>query len=413
MVKVAAFLSLAVGSASMVDAGACKPVTMLMTRASGSFAKIKNGNWSTEFGLSTVNTANIEGSLKFIMTETIDSETGYTNTEQDGCHRKNHVAYIHFYQMTVCNSDAALWWFNYRDGGVWGDEAKYNYGEYGQYLTMDEGRCHDSRYCNTFHGGQDTPNLGPFVGWQDVSTDPRNPTKNAYWYSLPGECPKHVWKVKTDECNDAHPSGRCPDGVVPDGETCTWSYRMLGQVALDDMVGITKQINPETGKAFKDAEEFCLAGNFEFKRDPDTYDFIEGLPFWQKPLDEEANAERVEILLKTYAEDSSNIPLPSIASLKASNPPCYTSTPGCFDGTKSTCVRDDSMLCVSCDSSTCETVSDATLAFPTSLPAVTFDGKNTDTSGFIDTIVDPVDQATFLAVCATTLFLSFTLAFRL
>lgn len=145
----------------------------------------------------------------------------------------------------------------------------------------------------------------------------------------------------------AHPSGRCDEGVIPDGKIYIRSYHQLGQVKLDDVVGITNTVKPEAGKNFNKAIEFCLAGNIELKRDQNTHDFIEGLPFWQKPSDEAG--ERVEISLAYYAQDQNNIPLPTTESLLTSNPPCYTSSPSCFDGTKST----------PCSSGDCETVTDA------------------------------------------------------
>ena len=346
-------------------ADVCKPVSLTMTRASGSEATFANGTWSTEFGLSSVNTASLYGALKFIMTETIDTHTGYTNDTLDGCHRKNWVSYIHFYKFTICNSDEALWWFNQREAGYGGDKEAYNYGEYGQYVTFDSGQCHHNDYCDYFHGLNKRSVLGPYVGWQNNSDDVRNPTDESYWYSLPGECSEKPWGEKSDACVAAQPSGRCEDGQEPDGETCTWKYEMLGQVELDDLVGITAITNPATSEPFQNASEYCLAGNIEFERDNETYEFVQGLDFWKDPLDRAANKARVDTLLEKYAAGANNIALPESATLKTGNPRCYTNRPNCFASGEETCTRDIEQLCVECDAvdGGCEAVSDASAAF--------------------------------------------------
>lgn len=333
---------------SSVDAGACKPVDMIMTRASGTKAEFENGTWSTGYGLSSVNTASLYGALKFVIAEAIDIDTGYTNDTDVGCHRKSKVNYIHFYKFTICNPDDALWWYNYREDGYGGDEA-YGLGEYGHFVTFDGGECHHSKHCEYFHGENSHVKLGPYVGWQDNTNDPRNPTDESYWYSLPGECPNKPWKSKSGDCKAKQKSGLCPAGVVPDGETCTWSYEMLGQVVLDDLVGITNLINPSTGLSFTNSSEFCLAGEIEFKRDPKTNDFVQGLDFWKDPLDRKANKERVDALLEYYIQDPDNKPLPLTSDITKTNPRCFSSAPKCFLAGKETCTRDIEQLCVSCD----------------------------------------------------------------
>lgn len=348
---------------------------LLMTRASGSEASYNasTNTWATAYPLSSVNTANMAGALKYVLTETIDYDTGVTNTTDDGCSRKNGVQYIHFYEFTICNPDNALWWFNYREGGSWNDSASYNEGEYGKYVTFDSGKCHGSPYCRTFHGDSGAPKLGPFVGFQDVSTDDRNPTVGAYWYSLPGECPEEEWgSTKTDECIAEEPSGRCEDGTEPDGETCTWAYEMMGQVNLDDLVGITALTNPNTGTTYSNFSEYCLDGNKEFVRNNDTFEFVSGLDFWKDPKTEVGNTKRYDELLVKYADGADNKPLPSVATYKTSNPRCYTSCPDCFESNAETCERDDSMYCAPCPTGGCAAVpSDASsLAFPATLSEV-------------------------------------------
>lgn len=334
-----------------------------MTRASGASGTFENGKWSTPYGLSNVNTASVNGALKYIISETIDLHTGYTNDTIDGCHRKNWVNYIHFYKFTICNTDEALWWFNYRKAGYGGVKEGYELGEYGQFVTFDEGHCHDSVFCDFFHGERNRPTLGSYIGWQDNTNDVRNPTDGAYWYSIPGECPQEKWVSKSESCKVKQPSGQCPEGMIPDGSTCTWSYEMLGQVVLDDLVGITSIKNAKTGRNFTNSTEYCMAGKVEFERNRKTNDFVRGLSFWKKPLDRKANRGRIEKLLNFYTKSSENIPLPS--ALTQSNPRCYTSTPHCFERGQETCTRDTEQLCVPCEDMKggCSSVVDRNAAF--------------------------------------------------
>ena len=353
-----------------IEAAACKPVTLLMTHASSVAATFRNDEWTLPGGLSTVNTANIAGALQYIMLEAIDSTTGYVRSG-NRCTRKNGIAYIHFLEVTFCNPDPTLSWFN---------QGSSKFSEYGQFLPMQAGVCHSDPYCATLHGFNDAPNLGPYVGFRDMSAQARNPTPGAYWYSLPGECPLFPVSEKSAQCKAAHRSGECPKGRTPDGNACTWSYKVLGQVQLDDLVGITAVRNPATGAMFKTAQEYCLAGHVEFQRNPTTFDFVRGLAFWRNPKHPAANTQRVQKLLERYATGSNNIALPTAESLILSNPACYTSSPGCFDGQRSVCARDSSMRCLPCNPTTseCEAAVNPSNAFP-QLPAIQSQG------GFVST----------------------------
>lgn len=381
----------------------CKPVNLIMTRASGSIATFTNGSWSTAYGLSSVNSASVQGAFKFIMSETIDKDTGYTNItdDADGCYRKNYVSYIHFYNVSFCNPNEALWWFNtgtgYRPADYANDTEAYSFGEYGHYLTFDNGACDkNSPFCSYLNGDNNSPILGPFVGWQDQEADARNPTDRSYWYSLPGECPGEDWDSadKSEACKIAQPTGACPAGVTPDGKTCTWSYELLGQVILDDVAGITSIPNPDTGLNFVNASEFCLAGNVEFERDSTTFEFVQGLDFWKNPLNKTANTERVSKLLAFYDTVPNNIALPTASDLLVRNPRCYESVPNCYDASTKmeTCTRNSEMLCVACDKVTggCAAVTDESTAFNAAgLEAVALPGQDdsdeSDDSSFAST----------------------------
>lgn len=184
----------------------------------------------------------------------------------------------------------------------------------------------------------------------DQSNGDRNPTEHAAWYSLPGSCPTQPWTKKNNACLESFPGGRCATGI-PDGVLCTWSSRLLGQVSLDELSGLTQIINPATKLPFVNATEFCMAGGIEFERDARTFEFVDGLEFWKAPLSEAQNKIRIARLLELYTADRRNEKLPLPANLRAKNPRCFSSSPGCFDvqTQEGTCVRNDEMKCLPCD----------------------------------------------------------------
>ena len=91
MTHLPSVLTALVALPAAVYGGACQPVNLIMTRASGSAAIFVDGQWSTAFGLSNINMASVGGALHYVMTEAIDKVTGYTNNTEDGCHRKHLV----------------------------------------------------------------------------------------------------------------------------------------------------------------------------------------------------------------------------------------------------------------------------------------------------------------------------------
>lgn len=336
------FIFLLAGAA---QAGKCKPVEFIMTRATGSSADYANGTWSTKFGLNGVNGASLEGSLYYVIAETID-KTAYSTD----CQRKNEVQYIHFYKIVVCNPDEALWWFSRQrplNHSTWPDQTYFGYGKY---LTFDSGACdvENSVYCNALHGENYAPTLGSYVGAQSESTGVRNPTPGTHWYSLPGSCPSKDWSEKDDECVEEQPSGACAPGVMPDGVKCTYSYDLYGQINLDDLVGITSIVNEDTNANFTSAQEYCQAGLVEFERGSD-FDFVDGLDFWKAPLNKTMNLLRIEKMVQLYNSQEDNLPLPTAEELLSKNPQCYETNPDCWENGRQICQRNNQMLCVACD----------------------------------------------------------------
>lgn len=390
-------LSLAVAGALLPSAEAkskfkCSPIKILMTRAVSSKAVSSNGAWvGPKFPADNVNTANVLGALKYIMTETIDLNTGVQQ-----CTRKNGVAYIDFYLWTVCQPANALWWFSNLKPDKYGDTPQYNYRGFGQYLTFDDGACNnDQQYCKYINGNQtaDVPKLGNFIGWQDVSADPRNPTEGAYWYSFPGSCPEKSRSSgqKTATCMQQYPSGLCANGQVPDGINCTYSYQFLGEISLDGLVGIHDL-------GYSNYTEFCNAGNVEFERS-DNYSFIRGLPFWSDPLNQTRNAERVEQVLQYYANATANpmnLAIPSIMQLNTMNPKCFCNFPQC--NAQTPCRYDNSQTCVQCDptmDSNCEVYnpSECPYGVPSSMDPVKLAKNSSSTSTKTGASTGPDNQS--------------------
>lgn len=134
-----------------------------------------------------------------------------------------------------------------------------------------------------------------------------------------GACPLRKWYDKTAACKRAFPSGKCPGHrTLPTGEMdCTYNYELLGQIAIDDLVGMTSLVNPRTGRTFNSAVEFCRAGGVEFQRHARTFEFIRGLPFWKDPLDRNMNDARTQYMIKFYHQGKHNVPFVSLSSIRS------------------------------------------------------------------------------------------------
>lgn len=332
-----------------VDAGKCQPVRMVLTRATADSAHFKNGKWFTDYDVESVNMASLAGALKYVFSETVE-ELAYDGN----CLRKNNASFIQMYDSYICNPDAALWWYNRDRPLQYGnDHRQFDLGEFGVFHTMDRGKCHGSRRCDYLSGINDAPKLGPYVGVQPEFDDRRCPTDEAYWFSLPGACMQNEWGSKNKTCIQQAPSGKCPPGVLPDGMTCTWSATLLGQVKLDDLVGITNIAKNKTHH-YTSAQEYCKDGHFEFQRSRTTKEFVSGLDFWKDPTSRVANAERIQKLIQHYQKQPNNFPLPSTEQLQKSNPPCYQTNPNCFISNREICFRNAQMICQRCTSPSCE-----------------------------------------------------------
>ncbi|CAI5708647.1 unnamed protein product [Hyaloperonospora brassicae] len=300
--------------------------------------------------MDTVNTASVEGALMYVQAEGINYAT---RSKADRCTRKNEMAYIVFYEYAIAQPNETL--------ALYQDVASQH--EYGPMLAMDSGRCTpdsstssgDEAFpaaCYYFNGDEGEPEVGPFVGGTTKETDPRAPYPHTVWYSFPHSCPLSEWGDKSTACRARTRKGLCDMGVLPDGVSCTFAYRVLGFILIDDLVGITSMASNTTGEPYANFAAFCHDGGVEFEAS-EAGEWIDSIPFWENPQDEEANAERAAQLVEAYHNLTTGrittsgldpsiighmLPLPSPEELAAENPACYLNVEQC--NTEAGCKRE-------------------------------------------------------------------------
>ncbi|KAL3661105.1 hypothetical protein V7S43_013714 [Phytophthora oleae] len=267
--------------------------------------------------LDTVNTASVEGALMYVQAEGIN-----VNEQSVKCQRKNNMQYVIFYEMTIVQPSYSIKYYE-----------NHTPPEYGEFVAMDGAKCTNAgsdlpESCKVFYGLDGTMDIGPNVGCNPQSSDPRAPYPDNYWCSFPNSCALKYRSDKTAECRAQYNGGLCPMGVQPDGETCTFSYKILGYLNIDDLVGITNMGN-------SNYQQFCQAGGIEFKakNTGNEFEVEQSIDFWKNPSDQKANSNRTTQMVAKYNQlTSSNAnmtPLPSIASLTAANPKCYQNSAVC------------------------------------------------------------------------------------
>jgi len=321
--------------------------------------------------LDTVNTASVEGALMYVQAEGINYLNRGTSDE-DRCKRKNNMKYIVLYDMVLTQTNETL--------ALYGKE-------YGKYLSMDSGQCTPTSVsgdtsvfpeeCYMFNGTSGRANVGPFVGGEARDTDERAPYPNTWWYSFPNTCAMQKWgSAKTDSCRQYSRGGLCDYDTRPDGIKCTYNYRIIGWVPIDDLVGITP--------THANFSAFCMDGGVEFNGTTNNT-WIDGIDFWRNPRDSTANAARASALVAMYNNaiagtvnmtqvDSSDLahfaPLPTIADLRAQNPPCYFNVAQCATAPYG-CRRDlFGQICTVCTGTAAECVVAPTgFTFPTLVQA--------------------------------------------
>ncbi|ETP51633.1 hypothetical protein F442_03244 [Phytophthora nicotianae P10297] len=269
--------------------------------------------------LDTVNTASVEGALMFVQAEGIN-----VNEQSVKCQRKNNMQYIVFYEITIVQPTYGIKYYE-----------SHTPPEYGEFVAMDGAKCTDEgsdlpEDCKVYYGLDGEMDIGPMVGSNLQTSDPRAPYPGNYWFSFPNSCAQELREDKTDECRAQYPGGLCPMGTQPDGDSCTFSYKILGYLNIDDLVGITEM-------GYKNYTEFCEDGGVEFKatNTGSGFEVEESIDFWLNPGDEDANSNRTSIMVEMYNELASNgtsanmEALPTIEKLTSANPKCYENSEAC------------------------------------------------------------------------------------
>lgn len=373
------------------DAYHMSPVRVVQARVQSDSPILVEGQLVSSFGggkldagylssLDSVNTASVEGALMYVQAEAINIKNRDSSKR---CERKSKVQNVVFYEILIAQTNETIAQF----------QNDWSTPEYGPMIAMDGGRCTPTVgestlpvECYQFSGEHGQPNVGPFVGGTNKEESDRAPYPDNYWFSFPNSCPSQPWgKNKTDACRASTRKGLCPVGVAPNGVECTFAYNILGWVPIDDIVGITSMVNEATSKPYKNFTEWCLASekNVEFSYDLASKKLDTSLPFWADPLNKEANKNRTQVMLDTYAtlltKGSTQVDpkvsaafkaIPTPAELAKVNPPCYKTVASCGSGNG--CKRTGyAQLCKPCTAAEkCETT-DGKFTFPKLVKAYT------------------------------------------
>jgi hypothetical protein len=330
--------------------------------------------------LDSVTTSSVEGALMYLQRDCIDRGADPTDA---GCQRKNNVSVITFLEVQIVQPNAALAEYQ---------EQRYMYPEFCPFVVMEDGECAyadaqgdgeassesgPSRQhppeCKQFNGLDGQPDIGPCVGAQAFSADMVAPYYDTVWFSYPNSCVTSSWASgKSDSCRTTYPGGLCPFGTEPDGVTCTFSYKILGYLSIDQLVGITAinstdsssnstsaslsrsasgseeattsaidSVQKATTRYYQNYSAFCKAGKVEFHSfDQDKtlgLTNVTSIPFWTNPSSMEANIARTRQMIALYnelADETSNHmqQLPTdLDALRDANPACYENAEACYD----------------------------------------------------------------------------------
>jgi hypothetical protein len=281
-------------------------LNMYMYRAGG----------EADYDLENVNAADLEGVMWYLHNEVVTSAP-----------RKYGIDRIRRYQVTVKNTQE-FWNVHKR--------------QFGPFLAFDAARCTtvDANQVSTCEST--FQKYGFVVGCQPVASggaedqaglaylhdSPSNTgcaagSEECYaplWFSLPGPCPEFgipqdaidandanqdVAQYKNAECNWRMPGGRCDKASgAPD---CTYSVWPAGEVMLDDLSGIDNydewwnltynRCMNEGGLPIEDGGECVQNMEYDVETDAGV-----GTSFWDNRGDRDACKERVNAVLRAFAD---------------------------------------------------------------------------------------------------------------
>eukprot|EP00929_Paragymnodinium_shiwhaense_P057150 TRINITY_DN285_c0_g2_i1.p1 TRINITY_DN285_c0_g2~~TRINITY_DN285_c0_g2_i1.p1 ORF type:complete len:494 (+),score=121.41 TRINITY_DN285_c0_g2_i1:90-1484(+) len=155
----------------------------------------------------------------------------------------------------------------------WND-MKYNYAEYGFNVG-----------CSTLGSTESSPY--PKCPSKEGKSENFCPMKypDAYWYSMPGQCPEQDIKHKSAYCQSKSPGGYCKGTPTGQGN-CTWTYEDAGEINIDELVGIKQKYGTHYN--------FCKKGCLEYVKYGSHKDQGKCVDFWDHRMDEAKNKERMD-----------------------------------------------------------------------------------------------------------------------
>lgn len=226
------------------------------------------GMWEPDARPKNINLASPGGVMRYLHDEAVGKDVCGSCTPPL-CERKYNISRIVRYKVTFKNT-----------AEVYGERR----GQFGPFRQFDNAKCTFGQCEKTWE------KYGFAVGCQVQPLHVYH-YEDAVWYSLPGSCPSARYGSKTDECKVNEPGGRCEEGQEPDGSrSCTFNIELAGEVALDDVVGLS-----DVGGYAK----FCGSGGIEYMKNNEEASTID---FWKGFQDVGANRVRVEKLLKAFQD---------------------------------------------------------------------------------------------------------------
>ncbi|KAG6951479.1 hypothetical protein JG687_00013590 [Phytophthora cactorum] len=257
--------------------------------------------------MDSVTTSSIEGALMYLQRDCIDLGADPTD-ESVNCQRKNNVSVITFLEVQIVQPNAALAEYQGQ---------RYMYPEFCPFVAMEDGEC---AYADEQDNGDASSERA-----QAFSADMVAPYYDTVWFSYPNSCVTSSWKNgKSNTCREQYPGGLCPFGTEPDGGNCTFSYKILGYLSIDQLVGITAinatsnsgsgsssssaldNVQKASTKYYNNYSAFCEAGNVEFHSYDQDKTFglknVTSIPFWENPSSLEANIAQLDKASRTVSD---------------------------------------------------------------------------------------------------------------
>lgn len=245
------------------------PVSMIMYRAQS----------DQDYPMRNVNTGDLAGVMWYLHNEII----GFP----DPNYRIRHFNITRIIRFKATFQNPPAFFRNFRT-------------KFGPYVAYNAGKC-GGPGCDTY------PQYGAVVGCQMAAQQVANYASPSgelpVWYSLPGPCPEHEYAAKDPACIRRSPGGDCGRGnPVTGAKDCSYYLQWYGEVRLDDFLPLSYYGRKET------LQDFMEVGGREYEKETDKGYYTD---FWDGIHDRARNQERVEAVLRRFAEKYPGYPVQS------------------------------------------------------------------------------------------------------